>query len=110
MGLGARFGGPEVDGGWSQRAGCGLEAEAQWRQAWGMAEFSGEGREKVGMKQADNDPRSNVCSVAHMQKDVFTGCWEGGRVKEQLERKEVVGRLRGARRNSSLQQEEGEGR
>lgn len=34
---------------------------------------------KVGMKQADNDPRSNVCSVAHMQKDVFTGCWEGGR-------------------------------
>ena len=34
---------------------------------------------KVDMKQADNDPRSKVCSVAYMEKDVFTGCWEGGR-------------------------------
>ena len=46
MGLGAGFGGTEVDGGWRlMRAGCGLEGEAQWWQAWGMPEFGGEGRE-----------------------------------------------------------------
>ena len=39
VGLGAGF------GGWGQRAGCGLEGEARWWQAWGMPEFGGEGRE-----------------------------------------------------------------
>lgn len=42
LGLGL---GTEVDGSWGQRAGCGLEGEAWWWQAWGMPEFGGEGRE-----------------------------------------------------------------